>query len=152
MKKIIKEVKKFNAISQMNDALNTQNDSNFIIYNLLLNLLMLIFCEDKNINSSKSWQESFKLLNIQNESTIIELSNDSIKFRSTSVKSYYQDTNSLSFDVDQLNISSSLESQLFDHTNLNVIIDLTMFMSSDTNTSLWIQAHTSPDISTFLSG
>jgi hypothetical protein len=58
------KMRKFNAIRQMNDALNTQNDSNLLIYNLSLNSLMLIFREDKDINQSKSWQESFKMLNI----------------------------------------------------------------------------------------
>jgi hypothetical protein len=56
MTKIMKKVKKFNAIRQMNDALNTRNDSNFLIYNLLLNSSMLIFREDKSINQSESWQ------------------------------------------------------------------------------------------------
>jgi hypothetical protein len=50
MKKIMKKMRKFNAIRQMNDALNTQNDSNFLIYNLSLNSYVLIFREDKNIN------------------------------------------------------------------------------------------------------
>jgi hypothetical protein len=43
MKKIMKEMRKFNAIRQMNDALNTRNDSNFLICNLSLNLFVLIF-------------------------------------------------------------------------------------------------------------
>jgi hypothetical protein len=55
-----------------------------------LNSLVLIFRENKDFNQSESWKESFKLLSIQNESTIIELSNESIKFRITSLKSYYQ--------------------------------------------------------------
>jgi hypothetical protein len=50
MKKIMKEVKKFNAIRQMNDALNTRNDLIFLIHDLSLNSLMLIFREDKEIN------------------------------------------------------------------------------------------------------
>ncbi len=54
MKKIMKEMRKFNAIRQMNDALNTRNDSNFLIYNLSLNSSVLIFREDKNINQSES--------------------------------------------------------------------------------------------------
>ncbi len=54
MKKIMKEMRKFNAIRQINDALNTRNDLNFLIYNLLLNSLMLIFRENKDINQSKS--------------------------------------------------------------------------------------------------
>ncbi len=118
MKKIMKEVKKFNAIRQMNDALNTRNGFIFLIHDLSLNSSMLIFREDKNITQSRSWQESFKLLSIQNESAIIELSNDSIKFRSTSVKSYHQDQNSSSSDVDLNDISSSLESSSSEHTNL----------------------------------
>ncbi len=49
---------------------------------------------------------------------IIELSNDSIKFKATSVKSYHQDQNSSSSDVDLNDISSSLESSSSEHTNL----------------------------------
>jgi hypothetical protein len=79
---------------------------------------VLIFRESKSINQSESWQESFKLLSIQNESAIIELSSDSAKFRSTSVKSYHQDQNLSSFDVDQSDISSSLEFSSLEHTNL----------------------------------
>jgi hypothetical protein len=116
MKKVMEEVRKFNATRQMNDALNTRNGPNFLIYNLSLNSLVLIFREGKDINQSGSWQGPFKLLSIQNESAIIELSNESTKFRSTSVKSYYQ-------DVDQLDMSSSLESQSSDHTNPDPIID-----------------------------
>jgi hypothetical protein len=63
-----------------------------------------MFRED-NIDQSESWKESFKLLSIQNESAIIELSNESIKFRSTSIKSYYQDDH-----TDDENSSSSITS------------------------------------------
>ncbi len=91
MKKVMKEVQKFIVIRQMNDALNTRNDFVIIlIHELSLNSLVLIFRENKDFNQSESWKESFKLLSIQNESTIIELSNESIKFRITSLKSYYQ--------------------------------------------------------------
>jgi hypothetical protein len=83
-----------------------------------LNSSVLIFRESKSINQSKSWQESFKLLDIQSESTIIELSSDSTKFKSTSVKSYHQDQNSSLFDVDLNDISSSLESSSSEHANL----------------------------------
>jgi hypothetical protein len=47
------------------------------------------------------------------------LSNDSIKFRSTSVKSYHQDQNSSSSNVDQLDISTSLEFSSLERTNSN---------------------------------
>jgi hypothetical protein len=50
MKKIMKKMRKFNAIRQINNALNTQNDLNFLIYNLSLNSSMSIFRQDKNIN------------------------------------------------------------------------------------------------------
>jgi hypothetical protein len=56
---------------------------------LPLNSPVLIFRED-NTGQSESWKEPFKLLSIQSESAIIELSNESIKFRSTSIKSYNQ--------------------------------------------------------------
>jgi hypothetical protein len=91
LRKVMKEVQKFIAICQMNDVLNTRNDLIIIlIHELSLNLSVLIFREDININQSESWKELFKLLNIQNESAIIELSNESIKFRIISLKSYYQ--------------------------------------------------------------
>jgi hypothetical protein len=134
MKRIMKKMRKFNAIRQMNDALHTRNDSNFLIYNLSLNSSMLIFRESKSINQSESWQESFKLLSIQNESAIIELSSDSTKFRSTSVKSYHQDSN-LSFDVDHLNISSSLESSSSEHTNPNFANSI-VFITDESTSSL----------------
>jgi hypothetical protein len=46
---------------------------------------------ERNDNQSKSWKDSFKLLNINDESVIIELSSDLTKFRSTTIKSYYDD-------------------------------------------------------------
>jgi hypothetical protein len=51
---------------------------------------VLIFRDSKDFNQSELWKESFKLLSIQNELTIIELSNELIKFRIISLKSYYQ--------------------------------------------------------------
>jgi hypothetical protein len=60
-----------------------------LIHELSLNSFVLIFRENKS-NQSEAWKESFKLLSIQSESAIVELSNESIKFRSISLKSYYQ--------------------------------------------------------------
>jgi hypothetical protein len=45
----------------------------------------------KNDNQSESWKDLFKFLNINDESVIIEFSSDSTKFRSTTIKSYYDD-------------------------------------------------------------
>ncbi len=91
MKKAMKEVQKLIAIRQMIDALNTRNNLIIIlIHELSLNLSVLIFRDSKDFNQSELWKESFKLLSIQNELTIIELSNELIKFRIISLKSYYQ--------------------------------------------------------------
>jgi hypothetical protein len=91
MRKTMKEIRKSIVIRQLNDALNIRNDSSSIlIYNLSLNSDILVYRE-KNDSQSESWKISFKLLNINDESTIIELSNDSTKFRSTMIKSYYDD-------------------------------------------------------------
>ncbi len=79
------------------------------------------------------------MLSIQNESAIIELSNDSTKFRSTSVKSYHQDQNSSSTDVDQSDIYSSLEFSSLEHNNLDRIhSDLadSIVLTTDESTSL----------------
>jgi hypothetical protein len=103
MKKTMNEVRKFNAIRQINDVLNIRNDSISLIHDLSLNSSVLIFRES-NIDQSESWKALFKLLSIQNESAIIELSSESTKFRSTSVKSYYQNDD----HADDENSTSSL--------------------------------------------
>jgi hypothetical protein len=90
MKRVMEEVQKFNATRQVNDALHTRNGPNPLIYNLSLNSPVLVFREGKG-NQSGAWKGPFKLLNIQGESAIIELPNEPTKFRSTSVKPYYQD-------------------------------------------------------------
>jgi hypothetical protein len=51
MKKAMKEVQKFIATRQMNDALNTRNDPIFLIHNLPLNSSVLIFRENKDNQS-----------------------------------------------------------------------------------------------------
>jgi hypothetical protein len=51
MKKTMKEVQEFIAIRQMNDVLNTRNDSISLIHNLSLNSSVLIFRESKDNQS-----------------------------------------------------------------------------------------------------
>ncbi len=114
MRKTMKEVQKFIATRQMNDALNTRNDLIItLIHELSLNSLVLIFREDKN-NQSESWKELFKLLSIQSESAIVELSNESTKFRIISLKFYYQNddhiNDELSFSSTESLIESSVKS------------------------------------------
>ncbi len=126
MKKIMKEMWKFNAIRQMNNALNTRNDSNFLIYNLSLNSSMLIFRENKDFNQSESWKESFKLLNIQSESAIVELSNESTKFRFISLKFYYQNDDHVNDELSISSMKSSIESSIesiSEHTDSIVFIE-----------------------------
>jgi hypothetical protein len=75
-----------------------------------LNSSVLMFREDKD-NQSETWKGSFKLLSIQNESAIIELSNESIKFRIISLKSYYQNDDHAE-NNDELSLSSSVLSSV----------------------------------------
>jgi large-conductance mechanosensitive channel len=76
---------------QLKNALNIWNDSfSILIHNLSLNFNVFVYYE-KNDNQSKSWKDSFKLLNVNDKSTIIEFSSDSIKFRLTMIKSYHDD-------------------------------------------------------------
>jgi hypothetical protein len=73
-----------------------------------LNSLVLIFHESKS-NQSEAWKRLFKLLNIQNESAIIELSNESIKFRIISLKSYYQNDDHINDELSFSSAESSIE-------------------------------------------
>jgi hypothetical protein len=68
----------------------------------------LMFRED-NTDQSELWKKLFKLLSIQIESAIVELSNESIKFRLISVKSYYQDDHADDEKSSSLNIFSLIE-------------------------------------------
>jgi hypothetical protein len=64
MEKIMNEIRKLNAIRQMNDVLNTRNELIItLIHELSLNSSLLIF-RKSNIDQSKSWKESFELLSI----------------------------------------------------------------------------------------
>jgi hypothetical protein len=91
MRKTINEIRKLIVTRQLNNALNIRNDSfSTLIHNLSLNFDVLVYRE-KNDNQSKSWKDLFKLLNINDELTIIEFSSESTKFQSTMIKSYYDD-------------------------------------------------------------
>ncbi len=113
----------------MNNALNTRNDLIIIlIHELLLNSFVLIFRENKD-NQSETWKESFKLLSIQNESAIMKLLNESIKFRSISIKSYYQNdyvdnNDKLSFSSTESSIESSISSSV--ESSIESSIDLSI--------------------------
>ena len=84
------EMRKIHANRQINDVFNIWNDLNSIlIHGLLFNSLVLIYRENKT-DRSDTWKKSHKLFDIQNETTVIKLFNEFIKFKTTSVKFYYQ--------------------------------------------------------------
>jgi hypothetical protein len=91
MRKVMNEIRKSIAVRQMNDALNIRNDSFSILIHVLSLNSDVFVNREKNDNQSESWKNSFKFLNTNDESMIIELSSDSTKFRSTTIKFYYDD-------------------------------------------------------------
>jgi hypothetical protein len=111
MRKAMNKVKRFVATRQVNDALNIRNKSSTAsLHDLSLNFSVLVFREG-NIGHSESWKGPFRLLSIEDESMIIDLSSGSTKFRSISIKSYYQNENNHSDDSssDQSNVLSIIE-------------------------------------------
>jgi hypothetical protein len=91
IRKKMNEVRKLIVTCQLNDALNIRNNLfSILIHNLSLNFDVFVYRE-RNDNQSKSWKDSFKLLNVKNDLMIIKLSSDSTKFWSTMMKSYYDD-------------------------------------------------------------
>ncbi len=88
IEKVMIEIRKFTAERQIANALNIRNDFIIIsIHDLFLNSNVLIWRES-NINQRDKWIESFKLLNTNDEICKIELSSESIDFRSTVIKSF----------------------------------------------------------------
>lgn len=91
MRKAMDQVKKNIASRRVNDALNTRNGPfTDFIHGLPLNSPVLVFREG-NATQSGAWKGPYKLLSMQGESAIIELSSGPTKFRSTSVKPYFDD-------------------------------------------------------------
>ncbi len=106
IEKAMIEVRKLRAERQVADALNTRNDLIIIsIHDLFLNSNVLIWREN-NANQRDKWTESFKFLDIEDEICKIDLSSESIDFRSTVIKSYHVQS---SDDVEstQKNVQSS---------------------------------------------
>jgi hypothetical protein len=85
--------------------LNIRNDLIITsIHDLLLNLNVLIWRES-NVNQRDKWTESFKFLSIEDKTCKIELSSESIDFRSIVIKSYLieSEVKSISKDVQSIN-------------------------------------------------
>ena len=89
MRKAIDEVRRSVATWQVNNALNIRSGpSTTHIHDLSLNSQVLVFRKG-NAGQSGSWKGPYKLLSLQDESAIIELPSGPTKFRTTSVKPYY---------------------------------------------------------------
>jgi hypothetical protein len=87
IEKAMTEMRKFRTEWQVEDALNIRNESIVTsIHDLSLNSNVLIWRE--NNNQRDKWIESFKLLDMNDEICKIELSSESIDFRSTVIKSF----------------------------------------------------------------
>ncbi len=111
IEKVMIEIRKFRAERQVADALNIRNGLIVIsIHDLSLNSNVLIWRKD-NVNQRDKWTESFKFLDIDDKICKIELSSESINFRSTVIKLYLiesinDDVQSIN-DVESENVQSS---------------------------------------------
>ena len=112
MKKAMDEMRKFNANRQINDVFNTRNGSSTTYFHdLLLNSFVLMYRE-RFADRSNIWKKSFNLINIENESAILNLFNGPTKFRTTSVKPYHDPSD---LDIDDENNSLNDENpKIFD--------------------------------------
>jgi hypothetical protein len=112
IEKAMIEIKKLRAERQIVDALNTRNDFTVIsIHDLSINSNVLIWREDKK------WIDSFKLLDIDDETCKIVLSSESTDFRSTVIKSFLIESINDVDSVDENDQSISENVQSSDHQN-----------------------------------
>jgi hypothetical protein len=110
IEKAMIEIRKFRAERQIVDVLNIRNDSIIIsIHDLFLNSNVLVW--RNNFNQRDKRIESFKLLNIEDETCKIVLSSESIDFRSTVIKSFLTE----SIDENVQSISKIEDIQSSDH-------------------------------------
>ena len=108
MKKAMNEIRKFNVARQINDALNTRNGSFTIhLHDLPLNAPVLMYREHSG------WQSPYKLLNLKNESAMLKLPSDLTKFRTISVKPFYETSKTAVIEKNEKNDISN-------ETNANV--------------------------------
>ena len=90
MRKTMNEMRKIYANHQINNVFNIWNDLNSIlIHELFFSSFVLIYRESKT-NQSNIWKKFHKIFDVQNETAIIKLFNEFIKFKTTSIKFYYQ--------------------------------------------------------------
>ncbi len=88
IEKVMIEIRKFRAERQIINVLNIRNEFIVIsIHDLFFNSNVLVWRES-NANQRDKWTESFKLLNIENETCKIALSSESTNFSSIVIKSF----------------------------------------------------------------
>jgi hypothetical protein len=118
IEKAMIEIRKFRAESQIVDALNIRNYSIVIsIHDLHLNSDVLVWRED-NVNQRDKWIESFKFLNIDDETCKIVLSSESIDFRSIVIKSFLiESINDVESTIEIQSTSEIEDIQSSDHQN-----------------------------------
>lgn len=110
MRKAIEEVRKINTSRLINDALNMRNGPSTIsVHDLPLNSPVLVFREGPTGHAG-SWKRPFKLLGLEGETAVIELSSGLTRFRITSVKPYYQNEEE-DVDENQQEVDGSLDDQ-----------------------------------------
>ncbi len=150
IEKVMIEVRKFRAERQVSDVLNIRNESIIIsIHDLSLNSNVLIWRESNN--QRDKWTESFKFLNIDDEICKIELSSESIDFRSIVIKSYlvesivdvqsinknFQSINS--FNDENQNFASEISTRLIRTRRLFLryqnFADIIVFLQDDVDSS-----------------
>ena len=86
--KAMAEVRKLRAARKVNDALNMRNGpSTTAVHDLPLNSQVLVWRE------KAKWQGPYRLISLQGETCVVELSSGPTMFRSTSVKPYLTDAN-----------------------------------------------------------
>ena len=102
MKKTMNEIRKLNGNRQVNDVINTKNELSMIhFHDLFFNASILIY------RKKSRWKNPYKFLNMKNESTLLNLPNDFIKFKVTSVKPYYDPADD-GTNIDDQNISNAI--------------------------------------------
>lgn len=90
MQKAIDKERKNTISHQVNNVLNTHNKLSIkSVYNLLLNLLILVSCK-KNVGQLREYKRFYNyFLNIQSKLVVIKLLQNPTKFKNTLIKPYF---------------------------------------------------------------
>ena len=93
IRKAIDKVKQLIMFPQVNNALNTKNGPlTALVHDLPLNSDVLVFWESK-AGGTGSWKGLYKLIGLEGEQAIVELTFGPMRFRTTLVKGYHLPTN-----------------------------------------------------------